>query len=336
MWTMILIGVVSSVNRCRTAHTSQSLWSMTSTSQMAGALLVVVSGFLLLTGAILVGTSSVIGTRIETLENDLSHSAGVHNSLDNHRDGKPVKSVEEAMTGTETTIIALREELKLLTLGKNWLSKQAGYTATFLRRESVEKDVSPVDEMQIVVRHEPFAVRLDWLETGRRVAYTDGENDNRLLVRLGGSKRLFGTLKLDPRGRLAMQNSRHPITEIGLLDLTNRLLTRCQQDLEQADKVVCQTLPDEELSGRICAVFVVEYQTPALSPNHRSTQISVDRAWGAPVKMESTGWAEFTTDVTTNESQIVESAEYRNVTFANEISASQFDLTTNPVAISSN
>jgi len=74
----------------------------------------------------------------------------------------------------------------------------------------------------------PLDVRMDWLNDKGKVdqaaVYRRGHNGDKIVARrsgiLGG---LAGTVTLDPNDRMAMQDSRHPITEIGLGHIIDRI-----------------------------------------------------------------------------------------------------------------
>jgi hypothetical protein len=64
----------------------------------------------------------------------------------------------------------------------------------------------------------PLSVYIKWTKgpnAGTEVLYVKGENDGKLLAKPTG---LLGlkTYRLDPRGRLAMADNRHPITDAGI------------------------------------------------------------------------------------------------------------------------
>lgn len=107
---------------------------------------------------------------------------------------------------------------------KDWLHQAEGliertesYTAIFHKQERI-KGWLKTKETVFLKFKKPFKVYMKWIEgpgKGREVFYVEGWNRNRILVRepvgLG-----FVTLNLNPLGPLAMQGSRHPITEAGL------------------------------------------------------------------------------------------------------------------------
>jgi hypothetical protein len=63
----------------------------------------------------------------------------------------------------------------------------------------------------------PFKVYMAWREpyAGRAIVYVEGENNNKMLVNLGGLLRLL-RLKLEPTSFLATQNTHHTVREVGL------------------------------------------------------------------------------------------------------------------------
>jgi hypothetical protein len=234
----------------------------------------------------------------------------------------------EAEKAQLATKKGLQEQIRLVIAGRQWLLKQAGYTATFVKRERVQDVLNPAEEMRMVLRHVPFAVRLDWVESGQRVAYVDGENGNMLLVRLGGAKRLFGTLKIDPNGECAMQNTRHPISEIGLQNMADRVCGECQGALKEASGVTFEGMPDELVAGRTCAVYVIEYLSPKFNSDFRTVRFWTDREWGVPLRFQATGWCEPANDQPVGGDGLIEFYEYRDVAFLNCVNPADFNVST--------
>ncbi len=110
---------------------------------------------------------------------------------------------------------------------KSWLQqaetlieKTESYIAIFHKQERI-KDFLKTKETVFLRFKKPFKVHMKWIDgpgKGREIFYVEGWNKNRILVREPGA---WGTiiLNLNPLGPLAMQGSRHPITEIGLENL---------------------------------------------------------------------------------------------------------------------
>ena len=111
---------------------------------------------------------------------------------------------------------ALLLELLLLERGQLRFADIPTYTATFHKRERIDGELQDLEVTRIKVRHEPFSVYMKWIvgDKGQELLYVDGENDDKILVKLGGLKgRLLPAVKVDPYGSQAKSQSRHPITD---------------------------------------------------------------------------------------------------------------------------
>lgn len=93
------------------------------------------------------------------------------------------------------------------------------YTSLYLKEERAISN-GELQTIRLAFR-KPLDVRLEWLNEKGKVdqtaVYRQGFNDNKVLARqsslLGA---LAGTMKLKPDDQLALEDSRHPITEAGL------------------------------------------------------------------------------------------------------------------------
>lgn len=97
------------------------------------------------------------------------------------------------------------------------LERTEDYTAIFHKQERVKGWLKTKETVYLRFK-KPFKVHMKWIDgpgKGREVFYVEGWNKNRILVREPGALGTV-TLNLNPLGPLAMQGSRHPITEAGL------------------------------------------------------------------------------------------------------------------------
>jgi hypothetical protein len=135
----------------------------------------------------------------------------------------------------------------------------------------------------------PLDVRLEWLDDTGKVdqvaVFRQGYNDGKLIVKrhgLVGS--IAGTMQLDPKSRLALQDSRHPITQVGL----GYIIDGVSQDL-RAERVTTQPPVEEAIDGRTCdklqfdasagmGLFGVE--------GARGGVVWIDRVLKLPIKVE--------------------------------------------------
>ena len=93
------------------------------------------------------------------------------------------------------------------------------YTCLYVKEEQAIDHGAP-QTIRLSFR-KPFDVRMEWLDDHGAVdqvaVYRQGMNDGKLIARRRGLLgSMLGTLHLDPRDRRALQDSRHPITEVGL------------------------------------------------------------------------------------------------------------------------
>src|SRR5262249_48013788 len=95
----------------------------------------------------------------------------------------------------------------------------ADYTCTFIKRERVGGRLLPQHVMHMKVRTHPQSIYLKF-ETpnaGREAIYIEGRNSGRVVAHdVGFFKLLTGTMHLDPKGSMAMEECRHPVTEAGI------------------------------------------------------------------------------------------------------------------------
>ena len=101
------------------------------------------------------------------------------------------------------------------------------YTATFRRQERVGGVLGPEIVSDLKIRNHPFAIYLKYLspKAGKEVVYAEGHHDNKVIAHNGDwTRRLIPRLAVAPDSALAMADSRHPVTDAGLLNLSRKLL----------------------------------------------------------------------------------------------------------------
>ncbi len=98
-------------------------------------------------------------------------------------------------------------------------SKIRDYTCTFHKRERIDGRLSHAHVMDMKARTSPSSIYFKFRSPnkGREAIYVVGRNNGKVLAHdVGIGKFLAGTLSLDPRGSMAMEDCRHPITEAGI------------------------------------------------------------------------------------------------------------------------
>lgn len=96
------------------------------------------------------------------------------------------------------------------------------YTAIFHKRECINGNLKEEEAIFLKFK-KPFKVYMKWIKEpykGRETLYVEGWNENQMMVHEGGIAGVV-TVNLNPKGSIAMKNSRHPITDSGLGNLIN-------------------------------------------------------------------------------------------------------------------
>jgi hypothetical protein len=197
---------------------------------------------------------------------------------------------------------ALRE----LKRGRDRLTKLRDYSATFVRRELVEGQLRDREKMSLKIRHEPFSVYLRWLGDGQEALYVQGRNDNRLLVSPNtGLARFVGTLALPVSSPKVMSESRYPITEIGMLNLVERIIG----EWKQVGAAGSQWNEDKEsVNGVKTRRFTVHFGSRRVNPDYSKTVLNLSVKDGYPLRIENYGWTR-----SGKPGALVEYYEYRDI-----------------------
>jgi hypothetical protein len=147
----------------------------------------------------------------------------------------------EALVWPQETLAGIEAKqllLDVLLAVEERLAAVPGYTVTLLKQERIKGRLGPEQEIEMKVRHEPFAIYMKFIapDAGKEVVYAQGRYDDHLIAHAGGLARaLVPRLKVKPDSALALAGNRHPITDAGLLNLTRKLIRYRRWDLEDED-----------------------------------------------------------------------------------------------------
>ena len=169
------------------------------------------------------------------------------------------------------------------------------YSCTVVKRENVGGTIGDHEYMFTKIRHNPFSVYLYFLGPpnikGREVIYVDGANENKLIAHEGGGriKAALPTVQLDPTGLIAMRNQRYPITELGIRNLTARLIEVADQDTKYGECEV-KFYKGAKVAGRVCTYIQVVHPVPRKNFRYHIAKIFVDDELNIPIRFESYDW----------------------------------------------
>jgi Protein of unknown function (DUF1571) len=201
------------------------------------------------------------------------------------------------------------------------------YSCTLVKRERVNGEMGEHQHIFLKVRHEPFSVYMNFLKPfqGREVVYVDGQYNNELVVLEAGWKRsVLGKMNLDPNGAVAMRGQKHPITKVGIRNLTAELIRRMQDDTKYAE---CEVVTKEEKIGARPATMVqVIHPIPRQNFDAHIARVFFDNELGIPIHYDSFLWPR----QPGGQPPLEESFTYTNLKVNNGFAARDFDAYNNP------
>lgn len=142
--------------------------------------------------------------------------------------------------GVEEGEPAKRRLLAVLLRDRALLSLHVGYTATLRKQERMNGKLGPEQTIAMKVRNRPFGIYLKFLspKLGKEVVYAEGHHDGKVIAHNGDwTRMLIPRLAVNPTDRLALADTRHPVTEAGLFALVEKLIGFRELDLDQSAAV---------------------------------------------------------------------------------------------------
>jgi len=239
---------------------------------------------------------------------------------------------DENLTPEQIMQRTVVRKLELLNKGIALLNQTSGYTAEFCKMEVVDGELSDEQTMQLKVIHQPFSVYMKWLDydIGREVLYVDGANSGNMLVHAGGWKARLPAISMEPDSSLAMAEARHPVTNVGLLNLAKKIVAAHQIDPNHKSIARCEQADDQTVNGRECFCYVTEYNNAELSKDYRKSVVLIDKEWSIPLFIKNYGWP--TDNITSvgeelDTATLIEQYSYSDVKLRANLTALDFDRT---------
>jgi hypothetical protein len=199
------------------------------------------------------------------------------------------------------------------------------YSCVFIGRERADGVLGPHKSLRLKIRHRPFSVYVHFDAPqdvrGQEVIYVAGQNNGKLLAHGVGLKALFGTVSLDPQGEIAMQGSRHPITEVGLANFARRMVRVLENDVRDPQYDV-KYFQRTKIHGRssTCMQFVHPVQGQGIP--YYMARVYVDDELNVPVRGETYLWP----TQRGGEPVLIQEYTYLNLRFNNGFTDRDFDV----------
>jgi len=190
-------------------------------------------------------------------------------------------------------VLELAQQLKL-----NMERQVSDYTARVVKRERIKGKLGNEDFMSVKIRHAkpnasppvPFSVYLTYVapsgSAGREVLWIEGQNDNKLMTHQFGLR-----LSLPTSGLLAMMGNKYPITDIGMLNLANKLIEKGERDLDKPNCKV-EIFENQSVDEYQCKLIQVTHPKPLPGLDYHLAQIYVDNQTQLPIRYAAYVWPE--------------------------------------------
>ena len=176
------------------------------------------------------------------------------------------------------------------------------YACRIVKQERIDGRLKPMEFMDAKVRHQRVvdgryvqrpAIYLHFVGpeemVDREVLWVEGTNGGKMVVRRGGTRFEYLTLDLDPAGDAALQYSRYPVSESGMIDMVRKLVDVGTADMQYGECDV-QIFDDVKVDGRSCKCVQVVH------PRRRSVflfhivRIFITKDVPIPVRYEAYDW----------------------------------------------
>lgn len=205
------------------------------------------------------------------------------------------------------------------------------YSATVVKRERIGGKVLDYEHMYVKIRQKPLSVYMYFLAPsdlkGQEVIYVEGQNNGNMMAHGVGLKNtMFGTVPLKPDGPIAMRNQRYPITELGILNMTRRLVEVGEQDKKYGECEV-KFYEGAKINGskngaRVCTCIEVIHPVPRRNFLFHLARIFVDKELNLPIRYESYDWPKEAGGAP----ELLEEYTYLNLKLNNGFTDADFDV----------
>ncbi len=206
------------------------------------------------------------------------------------------------------------------------------YEAIFTKQELVGRNLF-YGRMVIKLRQEPFSVYLRFIDQnkGREVMYAGPRYQYKMMAHEapGTLSSMVGTISLEPNSARAMQEGRHPITQIGMAKMMETLVMGWESEMKwnDPDDPKVYYYPNAKLNdGKIqCKACITRHETPKHPYKFYETRVFFEKNSNFPIRLEE--WALPTGRIRT--AYLIEQYIYTNIRTNVGLTDNDFD-TRNP------
>ncbi|MBX6315170.1 MAG: DUF1571 domain-containing protein [Isosphaeraceae bacterium] len=210
----------------------------------------------------------------------------------------PSRSVDETLPKPAHPIAPasdpIAEAKRLIAACQSRYQTVQDYVCTFHKRERMTDGRLAAAVMTMKVRARPLSIYVKFQrpkpKAGREGIWVSGRNGGKVIVHdVGLGKLLAGTLHVDPRSEMAMEDCRHPITEAGIGYLIDTLSAGWARELQPGETRVT-IHQNAQVGNRPCTL--IESTHPQRQPGftfHR-VRVYIDHEHNLPIRFEAYDW----------------------------------------------
>ena len=216
-------------------------------------------------------------------------SVSPYGSANTGRPSRPIAQEDVSRTTPSPVDLALR-------WGEAMLQRMEAvndYSCTLVKRERINGKLSEHQYIEAKIRHRPFSVNLSFVAPdhvrGREAVWVEGKNNGKLLAKGVGLQSIFGAVSLDPKGRFAMQDTLHPITDVGMLNLATTMIASTRRDA-QIGEVNVTFHKNSRVGERRCTCIQFHHPVRRRELRYHVSRIFVDDELTLPIRFEGYTW----------------------------------------------
>lgn len=211
--------------------------------------------------------------------------------------------------------------------------KVRDYNCTFVKQERLDGQLAEKQFIMLKVMEKPFSVYMNFLKpyAGREVCYVADQNEGKAVVLEAGFKRNLGKLKLDPNGSLMMKGQKRPVTDVGIRNLTAKLVKLWEAETKFAE---CEVISDADakINDRSTTMIQVTHPIPRQDFKFHIARLFIDNENKLPIHFDAFLWPaqQGNGDGNAGDPPLEESYTYQNLKLNNGYTAREFDAYNNP------